>query len=629
MNEEKRYELLNQYVDALYAEQSTAHFEAHDEEEATLRRVACLLKVAARPEAAMPSPGFASALEKRLIRHHQAYYQRQEARSWWTRIPANAGLLRQVRAVAALTIILLGIFLLAALPLIHKLSVSIPLSSLSLVAIAEAYSPLQEGPPFPGVLGDIKLDLTTPLPVTPQRLMLYRQAADPITVEEAVKLARRFGIQGNVYRVGASFVAENEHSRLEIFSAQKGYYHYRSFNIPPTRDVLVDATDVITLAQRYLERRGLLGFDHGSPLLLAQPEKGAASSYQVLFPQVIDGLTIENAGVTVVITKEGEVTEIRGRVLHLEPVGQQPILSAEAAYQALQQPGDHQTIWIEVHGGREGGVTQINIRQQEAPFLPSPYQPGNYAEIEGVLNVTLFQDPSGVISYVQASLTPATCASSLRVTGPKVKELAPFDGYRVKISGLIGMDDLNRPTLIAESYRRTHPREQAVVLLGSLEKEQDLLLLRSPEGTDYALSLWCQSTSSLFTEYSKGAWSGKKVLVRGILTGEQAAGKYPIVRIDQIHTGSEIEGLESLTPDVISRLAPRPSVAPAFISVLSGQGYIEKADLILFAFPLPSDFQDATIEPYRYLIPAYRFAGFTTDGLAFTIYVQANATGGQ
>lgn len=628
MNEEKKYDLLNQYVDALYAEQSTADFETHDEEEATLRTVACLLKVAARPEAAMPSPGFASALEKRLIRHHQAYYQRQEARSWWTRIPANARFLRRAGAVAALTTILLAIFLLAGLPLIHKPSVSTPFSSLSLVAIAKAYSPLQEGPTFPGVLGDIKLDLTTPLPVTPQRLMLYRQAADPITMEDAVELARRFGIQGSVFRVSTNWVAENEHSRLEIFSAQKGYYHYRDFKISPTRDVLVDATEAIRLAQRYLEQRRLLDFDHRSPLLLAQPEEGAASSYRILFPQIVNGFTIENAGVTVVITKGGEVREVKGRVLHLEPVGQQPLLSSEAAYQALQDRGAHQTIWIEANDEREGVLTQMNIRQQEVPFLPSPYLPGTHAEIEGVLNVTVFQDASGVISYTQAHLAPATCTPSLRLIGAKVNELASFDGFHVKISGPI-TGDPNRPTLIVETYRRTYPREQAVTLLGSLEKEQDLLLLRAPEDTDYALVRWCQSMPSLLTEYSNDVWSGEKVLVRGILTGEQAAGKYPIVRIDQIQTGSEIRELEKLTPDVISRLAPRPSVVRGGISVLRGQGYIEKVDLTLFAFPLPSDFQDATTEPYRYLIPVYRFAGHTTDGLAFTIYVQASPTGDQ
>ena len=624
MNEEEKYERLNQYIDALYAEQSTANLEIGDGEEADLRTVARLLKVTARPQAATPSPPFASVLEKRLIRHHQKYYRRQRARSWWARIYANAMLLRRAGAVATLTTILLAIFLVVGLPLIHKPSAPAPLSRLSLVTIAKAYSPLEERPTLPGVLGDIELELVTPLPASPQRIMLYRQAADPISIEDAAEFARQFGIQGSVYRVGASLVAENEHSRLEIFRAQKGYYHYWDFRTSPPHDVLVDAAEAIRVAQRYLEQRGLLNFDHGSPLLLPQPEEGAASPYWILFPQVVNGVTIENAGVTVVVTKGGEVTEVRGRVLHLEPVGPQPILSSEAAYQALQDPGTDQTIWIEVHDEREGVLTQMNIRQLEVPFLPSSYQPpGSYVEIEGVLNVTVFQDAAGVISYTQAFLAPATCAPSLRLIGTRVDELASFDGYRVKISGLITTGDPNRPTLIVETYRRTHPREQAVVLLGSLEREQDRLLLRSSEGTVYALRRWCQSMPSLPTEYSNGVWSGENVLVRGILTGEQAAGKYPVVRIDQIHTGSEIEELESLTPDVISRLAPRPSVVPASISVLSGQGYVEKADLILFAFPLPSDFQDATTELYRYLVPAYRFAGHTADGRVFTIYVQA------
>lgn len=628
MNEEEKYERLNQYIDALYAERSTADLEIHDREEADLRTVARLLKVAARPKAETPSSTFASVLEKQLIRHYQMYYQRQEARSWWTKIPTNPMFLRRAGAVATLIAILLAIFLVIVPPLIHKPSAPTLFSHLSLVAMAEAYSPLTEWATLPGVLGDIELELATPLPASPQRMTLYRQVADPITMEDAAELAQQFGIQGSVYRVGASLVAENEHSRLEVFSAQKGYYDYRDFKIWPTPDVLVDATEVIGLAQRYLEQRTLLDFDHGSPLLVAQPEEGAASSYRILFPQVVNGLTIENAGVTVVVTKGGEVTEVRGRVLHLEPVGRQPILSAEAAYQVLQDPGAYQTIWVEVNDHRKGMVTQLKTQQLETPFLPSFYQPGTYAEIEGVLNVTVFQDASGVISYTQAFLVPATCAPSLRLIGAKVDELASFDGYRVKISGLL-TGAPNRTAVIVEAYRHSHPGEQAVVLLGSFKQEQDMLLLRSSEGTDYALYRWCQSMRSLLTEYSNSVWSGEKILVKGILTGEQAAGKYPIVRIDQICTGSEIEELEDLTPEVISRLAPRPSVAPASISILSGQGDIEKADLVLLAFPLPSDFQDAAIEPYRYLIPAYIFAGHTADGLAFTIYVQANPTGDQ
>lgn len=625
-NEEEKYERLNQYIEALHAEQSTADLRVHDEEEATVQAVARLLKVAAHPEAAIPSPSFASALEKRLIgQHQQTYHQRRKTHPWWDRIHLRPTAPRLAGAIAALVTI---VTILLALPLIMEPLTRKPFS-FSLVAVAQAYSPLKGEPTLRGVLGDIEFELASSLPASPQRMRVYRQTANPITQQEATELTQRLGIQGSVYRVGASLVAEDEHSRLEIFSAQKGYYHYRNLKPAANRDIWVNATSAIGLAQRYLEERGLLDFDHGSPLLLAQPEEEVAAYYQILFPQIVDGLRIENAGVTVMITKGGEVTEVRGRVLYLEPVGQQPLVSAEAAYHSLQNPETRQTIWVEIKGG--GIITQMQIRQLEVLTSPHPYQPGNYVEIEGVLNTTIFQDASGVIRYTQAFLTPETCALSLQLIGDKVDELATLDGYRVKVSGLISAGDPARPALIVETYRRTHAQEQAVALLGSIEmqKEQDILLLRSPEGAQYALFPWCQSLPSFLTEYLNGAWSGGKVLVRGILTGDQAAGKYPLVRIDQIHTGSEVEELEILTSDIISRLAARPSVATASISVLRGQGYIKKVDLILFAFPLASDFQEAVIEPYRYLIPAYRFEGHTTDGQGFTIYVQANPTGSQ
>lgn len=631
MDEEKKYELLNKYIDALYAEQSTANFETNDEGEVTLRVVARLLKAAAHPEGAVPSASFASALEKRLIKQCEAHYSRRETRPWRTRFTIHLLTLRRVGVgmIAALATVL--VVALAVAPLTRKPS-DIPLRPrFSLVVVAEAATAVEEQPSLPGVLGDVEFHLETPLPtLSPRTVMIYRQTADPITVQEVAQLAQQFSIEGSVRRVGASWVVEDEDSRLEISSAQRGYYSYRNLKRPLAHDVLIDASEAIRWAQRYLEQRGLLDFDHGSPLLLPQPEGGTTSAYRILFPQIVNGLPVENAGVTVILTKDGEVVEIRGRVLHLEPVGRQSILTAEAAYQALQNPGTNPSIWVEVLDGSTGILNQTKIRQFELSASPYPYRLGDYVEMEGVVNATVFEDASGVMRYTQAFLTPATCGPSLRLTGAKVDELTSLDGYRVKMSGLI-VGDLSRPALIVDSYHRTHAEEQSVVLLGSLEveKEQHLLLLRSTENTVYALSTWCQRMPSLLTEYSSGLWPGAKVLVRGILTGEQAASKYPVVRIDQIHTGSEIENLKSLSQDVISRLAPRPSVVSATFPVLSGEAHIENVNLVLFAFPLPSESHSAVVDAYRYLIPAYRFAGHTTEGLAFTIYVQANLTGDQ
>jgi hypothetical protein len=614
-------ERVNRYIDALYAEKSTAGLEIRDDEEARLLALARTLKVAAHPEAGASDPGFADALERRLLGRYRAVYRRQDDRPWWKKMPIGSMVLRRAGLATALALSLLLLFA-AGTRVRERFWPSLPPLP-SLVSIARAYSSLEGSPQFPGVLGDIEFELKTPLPITPGQITVYQQSPDPVTMTEATDLAQRFGIEGDVHRVGNSLIAEDEHGRLVVFSAQKGYYQYQRSSQASSLGSSIEPSEAIRLARIYLEERNLLDFDHGPPLV-TRAQNGTLLIYQILFPQMAEGLPVENAGVTVSVTEAAELREIKGRVLHLEPVGRAPVLSAEAAYDLLQNRGPAQAFLVEVNQAREGSAIQAKVRQVQGPLVRPPFHPGDHVELEGILGATIRQDASGMVSHTYASILPEGCGfASMTLMGPKVDQLAAYDRFRIRVWGQVAADKRGMPALIVEGYQRTHSQEQAVLLLGwpMVEKVQgeDRLLLHSLDGARYALSRWCQDSQSLVAEHPE--WLTRKVLVSGILSGDRVADEYPVVRADQVHTGSEIDQMQSIPDGIISR----PAVVHDAFAVLRDQGFIEEASLVFFAFPVPLDSPDDTAggEPYRYLLPAYRLKGYTTEGLEFAIYVQA------
>lgn len=623
-------ERLHTFIEALIADQPTVHVKPEEETDARLWQIARVLKVAARPEKAAPRPEFAAHLERKLLAQ-QRLLQPQRApkpRRWrWPWAQPNYSPRRWLitaTAVFAACLILLAIFFAEQQRRLPPLP--------ALVQSAQAYWGMEGLPLHSTQIGDVSFELAAPLPASPTTLMVYKQDTNPITLAEVEAMAQRLNIAGPVYTAGNNFVADDGRQRLVISQAQKGYYHYQQLDVPTSSNQTpIQAAEATQLAQAFLEEHDLLSFTHTYPqTTITEAINQNNVRYRVFFPQMIDGLITENAGVMVNLNEAGQVLEMFGRVVFPAPVGRYPILSADAAYEALQNQDANRIFLVNVRqdqAGRAVHIVTTEVETERSTPLPL-HPPGTTLEVEGVLSATIFEDDAGNLAWINALLIideTADHSYSYRLLGPHLLDLAQFDGFHVRIQGKALLDNRGQPALLVEEYQRSRPEEQFVTLLGELitgkVNNQEQLLLLAGDGSRYVLP-W-QKLEEL-TADQELIDVGSKILVSGIITNNRSPEGYPILRTVLLEAGPEISALESAAERPHHQ---RPQVVPAAFPTLSGQAIIEEITLIYFTLPLPGQLQtDASSlrqEELRYLLPVYRFEGQTTDGATFKIYVQA------
>ncbi len=619
----EREERLNRYIEALHAEKTTADFEIRNVEEARLWRIARALKVAAHPEKSVPRPTFAAELERRLLARQRPSTQAKTWPSWWEWV--RVGFFAHRRATAGAMLLLAVLLLLVGAPVVEWLNPPLPALP-SLVPVVQAHGSLEGLPLLPGLLGDVSFDLETPLPAVPEQVTIYQQRLTPIIPREVEVLACRFAIQGAVHRVGESFVVEDDTQRLAVYKAQRGYYHYRRLQLPsPPHEASIDGVEAAQRAQAFLEQRGLLSFEHQSPVITQLPVGQNTARHQVLFPQVVDGLAVENVGVKVTLDEAGEVLEVVGRVLHLtSSVGRYPILSAEGAYRALQDQDPRRVFLVNVRQENVGAMTHIVMREAEGPTPSSPYHPGDHVAVEGMVSALVFEDARGDVRYTRAFLvTDIPSAYSYGLVGPKVAELARHDHLHLKVWGTVVTNNQGGLAILVEEYQRSRPEEEFVTLLGRLIVEEsegkERMLLLTDDGARYLLS-WGQDSQPI-AQCRKNEWLGQKVLMGGTLTGERSVEGYSILIPAGFEKGTETKTLQHAE----ERPWPRPRVIRDAFPTLSGQAVLEEVTLRYFTLPVPSDPTNGATAAadFRYLLPVYRFEGHTSEGGVFTIYVQA------
>lgn len=612
-------EQLNRYIEALHAEETTANFEIKNVEQAKLYRIARAVKVAAQAEKGTPRPSFAAELERRLLARQSVATGRRVQPSWREQMRRLFSAPRWAKAGAILLLVALLSFVGTAV--VQRLTPSLPLLP-SLVSIAEACSGLEGLPSLPGLIGDASFVLHSSLPTAREKVTVNRREPNPTTAREVDARARRFAIRGTAHRVGESFVVEDDTRRLVVSRVQKGYYHYRRLRpSSPPRGTSIDDVEATQRAQTFLDQRDLLSFEYQAPVITHLPAHQQMGCYEVLFPQVADGLPVDNAGVKVTLDHTGEVLEVTGRVMRLTPVGHYPIISAEEAHKALQEQDPHRVFLVDLHHGETGGTVQVHQKRVDMVTLSSPYHPGDHVAVEGMVSAVVYKDAQGDVHSINAFLIGGS-GYSYQLIGPKTAELSRYDRLHLKVWGTVVTNDQGELAILAEDYRQTRPEEQFVTLLGRLSIEesegQEQVLLLTDEGSRYLLSR--ERGSSPIAPYREEL-SGRKVLMGGTLTGERSAEGDPILIPAGFETGSEIETLQSAE----GHSWPRPLVVRDALPTLSGHAMLEEVTLRYFALPVPADPANVSraTGDFRYLQPIYRFEGHTTEGEAFTIYIQA------
>lgn len=612
---------LNQYLESLGAGKGTADFEVHNDEEARLWRMARRLKISAESAQEAPRSAFIAGLEERLLARQRALDKKSEQPSVIVRIRSKFAPHRLIQAAALITIIIILSFV--GFDQLRPSLSSLP----SMVTIVKAYTPLEGLPVLPWAPGDLTFKREATLPKAPTSMTIFKQASNQVTYNDVKELASRFGLQSEVHREGESFIVEDGIQKLVVHRHQEGFYDYRLLlEVSKAEMKPIDNVEAIRFAQVYLEQRGLLNFEYQASIDSSMAVNQDKVQFSVHFSQIIKGLVVENAGVTVKLDETGTIIEVIGRVLNVKSMERYPVISAEEAYHALIRHDQERIFLIEAQQEQYGTITGVLEAHGDPLSVQSPYHPGDYVSVEGMVSATKYEDALGNMLAVHTALIIDTGSSrqTYDLIGPKAAEITEYDRLHLRVWGMVvtGQESL---AILVEDYQHSRPEEKFVAFMGTFTIEQyvgqDQLVLVTDNGERYLiLSPGGQDKVQMGDYPQFEGLTGVRVLVGGTLTGEYSAQNYPLLILAGFKAGSEIDALEG--PD--QHLWPRPRVVRINLPQLSGEAIVQNVSLMYYSLPVPIDpINSEVTRDLYFLLPVYRFDGSTMNGESFKIYVQA------
>ncbi len=374
-------------------------------------------------EATLPDPAFVADLEMRLARAGSVPAHPSALASFCQNLVESIPTRRQTMlkrtviglagAVALVALVLFGLPLLSPQKNLPRLP---SLAALS----AYAQGNYSAGTTDTGIFPGTQFALSTTLPFAPQQVMVWRQSErKPFTVEEVRRLATRFGLKGNIYTqqtpTHQTAYVVLDGSRQMTFSSSGVLYvdnsardAWLSTGAPIGSNVTRTLTfeQQATIAQEFLQAHGLLDFAYR-----VEPAQNGLTG-MVYFAQLAEGHPMQDAGIQVTVSPDGQVTMVLYRPLALELVGQYPIRSAREAWNALLsgQPGGKVQYTVRREAGSmsvssrlefdaQGRVMSVqdNFNPKSAPatFWRPQFRPGQRADLYGWSNVLLPADGNG------------------------------------------------------------------------------------------------------------------------------------------------------------------------------------------------------------------------------------------
>ncbi len=374
-------------------------------------------------EATLPDLTFVADLEARLVHADSAPAHPSALASFCQNLVESIPTGRQTmlkRTVIGLAgAVALAALILFGLPLLSPQKNLPRLPSLAALS-AYAQGNYSAGTTSTGIFPGTQFVLSTTLPSAPQQVMVWRQSErKPFTVEEVRRLATRFGLKGNIYtqqtptHQTAYIVLDG--SRQMTFSSSGVLYVDNSARdawLPTGAPIGSNITRTPTfeqqaaIAQEFLQAHGLLDFAYR-----VEPAQNGLTG-MVYFAQLAEGHLVQDAGIQVTVSPDGQVTMVSYRPLALELVGQYPIRSARDAWDALLsgQPGGKVQYTVRRDAGSmpgssrlefdaQGRVTRIqdNFSPKSTPatFWRPRFRPAQRADLYGWANVLLPADGNG------------------------------------------------------------------------------------------------------------------------------------------------------------------------------------------------------------------------------------------
>ncbi len=444
-------------------------------------------EMVALAEATRPDPVFAAALETRLG-HIGETDRRPVPLPLWRNLTGSLTSIetRRQRMLKRVTIAMAGAAALAllflfGLPLLNSHQDLPPLPPLAaLSAHAQGGDRTTGSGIFPGT----EFVLSTTLPSAPDRVPVFqRPELRPPTIEDARRLAERFGLQGQVYvqqvtmpQINSAAPGGQPGSPVPtIYTVFDGpckmslsdtgaFYVDHSVLARSDTTATLPFEQAASVAEDFLRARGLLDFPYR-----VEPDEDAPES-AVRFVRLADGHPVRNAEVRVTVAPDGRVATVSYPLLTLEPAGEYPIRSVQDAWEALRS-------------GQPGGETQYTIlRGAPGPaagpfkFWRPQYRPGQRADLYG--------SPIGFLPAEGDGL-PLVEMNGLRLYGD-VQALSEQQGGNLHVWGQVRQEMPGVLALDVAGWEAiSQPLSQP--FQGTIEVKDRLVLLLCEDGETFVL----------------------------------------------------------------------------------------------------------------------------------------------
>lgn len=449
--------------------------------------------------------------------------------------------------------------------------------------------------------------LNAPLPTEVTKAQVWQQPAVPLDVDRAKAIAARWGFSGQLYRlatpdepvVGDVVVGDSDGLEAAQLPANLPEYHVfdgvRSLVMTESAayfsddSVPFDFETPQVFAQRapaaeaVLQEMGLLDFTYS----LAD-----GWGHEVWVKRILDGLTTDFPEISAGVAENGRLAFASYQPFdQLTAVGTYPLISAEAAWQKIQDGGAENSIFNITSAAAESDGS-LPAPASDFQYWPREHQTGQDVHLYGLPTVFL---------PVDESLPPLVNALNYTVQADEetLRALADQVGVNVHFWGTL---DITTNTLALAGWE---PLAELNPLIknGTIWRQGEETLLQDMAGGTFILpeapaDLADGSLVNVF------AWAAR-----------EAGQAYPVL---------DWEGIDKQLADGSGEALAMPEVLPP-VSPVYEQISINEVALAYYVYPEMQAGENGRYQQSYWLLPVWQFTGAANNGDTVTFTIQATA----
>ena len=442
--------------------------------------------------------------------------------------------------------------------------------------------------------------LNTTLPIDATEAQVWQQSPVPLDESRAKAIAQRWGFTGPLYQyaildesaVGDPIGLEAAQLPADIleFHAFDGakslmiteeFAYFSDNSVPFDYEIPRPFAQHAPDAEAVLQLMGLLDF----PYTLAD-----GWGHEVWVNRELDGMGTDYPEISAGVSENGRLAFASYQPFdHLVSVGTYPLISAESAWQQIQDGIDEDTLF---------SITPSIVEDENSPNLlnsgfqywPRKYQMGQ--------EVHLYTFPT-VFLPVDETLPPQIHALNYRVQtdDDTRRALAEYLGKNVHFWGVLDTSTNSLALTGWEPLSELNP----LIKNGTIQRQGEQTLLLDQSGGTFILP---NAPADLPTDRGVNVFSW----------AERDAGQiYPVL---------DWEGIDLQIADSSGEMMAMPEILPP-VSPVYEQISINEAELAYYVYPEMIMGENGRYQQSYWLLPVWQFTGLANNGDTLTFTVQA------